>query len=419
MKWPTAKLGQIAPPERSEREFAPDEVIWHLNLDQIESQTGRVLEKKRAPASQGGVSTVVFDEGNVLYSKLRPYLNKVVRPDEPGIATTELVPLRPPPKILNPDFLKFYLRSDRFVGFANQVVAGAKMPRMIMEKFWIHEIPLPAPREQRRIVELLEQADVLRQQRGEADKLAGDVLPAVFHKMFGEALTNQKNWPVVPMGKLIEEPQFGVSVALSDKTERKDGQLPVLRIANITKDGYLDSSDLRFDNVSERKKKELLLQKGDLLFNWRNSPNLVGKTAIFDADGDYIFASFLFRLKTRPLEAEVPYVWFFLNYLRRQGWFETKCRQAVSQANFGREELCAIPIPKPPLAVQKPFADCYDSFHRLKALRSQSGDQLERLFKIFMHHAFTGDLTAKWREAHLKELLAEMEHQARLLRAQC
>ncbi len=147
MKWPTAKLGQIAPPERSEREFAPDEVVWHLNLDQIESQTGRVLEKKRAPASQGGVSTFAFDEGHVLYSKLRPYLNKVVRPDEPGIATSELVPLCPQPDILNADFLKFYLRSDRFVGFANQVVAGAKMPRMIMEKFWVHEMPLPAPRE--------------------------------------------------------------------------------------------------------------------------------------------------------------------------------------------------------------------------------------------------------------------------------
>lgn len=376
-----------------------------------------MLEKKRAPASASGVSTFAFDEGHVLYSKLRPYLNKVVRPDEPGIATSELVPLRPRPEVLNADFLKFYLRSDRFVGFANQVVAGAKMPRMIMDKFWLHEIPLAPPREQNRIVELLEQADSLRRQRTEADQIADLILPAVFHRMFGEALTNPKNWPVVPLGNLIEEPQFGVSVALSDKTEREDGQLPVLRIANITKDGYLDVSDLRFDSVSERKRKELLLRKGDLLFNWRNSPNLVGKTAIFDADEDCIFASFLFRLRTRPLEAEVPYVWFFLNYLRRQGWFETKCRQAVSQANFGRDELCSIQIPKPPLALQKRFSDYYSSFHSLKLLRSQSTNEVERVFKTMLHRAFTGELTAKWREAHMKELLSEMEHQARLLRA--
>jgi type I restriction enzyme S subunit len=117
--------------------------VWHLTLDQIESGTGRIVDKQIAPASAAGSSTYVFDSGNVLYSKLRPYLNKVVRPAEAGIATTQLVPLRPQPRVLCPEFLAYYLRSPRFVAFASGCVAGAKMPRVITAKLWQHEVPVP------------------------------------------------------------------------------------------------------------------------------------------------------------------------------------------------------------------------------------------------------------------------------------
>jgi hypothetical protein len=53
MKWPTAKLGQIAPPKRSARGFGPDQVVWHLNLDQIESQTGRIQPDYGLDEGQG------------------------------------------------------------------------------------------------------------------------------------------------------------------------------------------------------------------------------------------------------------------------------------------------------------------------------------------------------------------------------
>jgi type I restriction enzyme S subunit len=54
----------------------------------------------------------------------------------------------------------------------------------------------------------------------------------------------------------------------------------------------------------------------------------------------------------------------------------------------------------------------------IAANRETSGENLEALFRAMLHRAFTGELTAKWREAHMKELIAEMEHQARLLRNQ-
>ena len=118
------------------------ETVWLLNLDMVEAQTGRILDYLYVEKAQVGTSTCAFDEGNVLYSKLRPYLNKVVVPTKKGYCTTELVPLRPNEK-LNRQFLAYLLRSEAFVSFINEKVAGAKMPRVSMNVFREFECILP------------------------------------------------------------------------------------------------------------------------------------------------------------------------------------------------------------------------------------------------------------------------------------
>ena len=90
-----------------------------------------------------GNSTTTFNEDNILYSKLRPYLNKVVIPDEPGYCTSELVPLLPKKGVINRIFLAYLLRSKFFVDYINTRVAGAKMPRVTMSDFWGFDIIIP------------------------------------------------------------------------------------------------------------------------------------------------------------------------------------------------------------------------------------------------------------------------------------
>lgn len=140
-----------------------DENIWNLNLDQIEPNTGRVLQKVRSAPDKLGTSTFAFETGTVLYSKLRPYLNKVVVADEDGVATTELVPLKCIETLTKPAFLAYFLRSKRFVGFATETVAGAKMPRMMMDAFWSYQLPLPPVSLQDSFAEKIE---LIEKQRG-------------------------------------------------------------------------------------------------------------------------------------------------------------------------------------------------------------------------------------------------------------
>ena len=129
--WNTKKLKVVAP------EYTPqipeEEKYWWLNLDMIESNTGWLIEKVMANPDEIGNSTSTFDNTMVLYSKLRPYLNKVIVPESYGYATTELVGMKPDEEILDKYFLFNLLRGDDFLRYANGLSAGGQMPRMPMK----------------------------------------------------------------------------------------------------------------------------------------------------------------------------------------------------------------------------------------------------------------------------------------------
>ena len=154
--WQTKAIMEVAPEQPSKKRMQGK--VWLLNLDMIESNTGKVIEKVYE-TSENTLYVQPFDEGNVLFSKLRPYLNKVVVPDEYGLATTELVPLRPNQEKLHKVFLSYLLRSQQFVTFANKISGGTKMPRMPLAELRKFECILPPMSEQLKFVDITEQAD--------------------------------------------------------------------------------------------------------------------------------------------------------------------------------------------------------------------------------------------------------------------
>lgn len=409
MNWPKIPLNKIAPAESSNLRFLPDEKVWHLTLDQIESNTGYILSKKIALASEAGTSTNKFDDGNVLYSKLRPYLNKVLCPKEPGIATSELVPLRPRKDLLDRKYLTYYLRSNHFLGFAKVAVAGVKMPRIIMSKFWKHRIPLPPLSEQRRIVEILDQADALRKKRAEADAKAARILPALFYKMFGDPATNPRNWDTKPLGKVcIEKPQYGANASAS---EWKKGMPRYVRITDIKEDGNLQKNSVVTLNLEDWE--PYRLKPGDILF--ARSGNTVGKTYLYrENDGTCAFAGYLIRFQVNP-ELVIPRYLFALtqtNYYKN--WVEARKRVA-GQPNINGKEYSNLQIPCPPISRQRMFTRIAESLVSDINTLSDSKEHFDRLFENIVHRAFSGKLTAKWREQHIKELLQEMEMQSKAL----
>ena len=132
-----------------------EEDAWILDLEDIEKDTGTVL-KKVTKAQRSSVSTKHrFYSGQVLYSKLRPYLNKVVLSDADGYCTSEIIPLKFDRCVL-PEYARYYLMSPTFLAYADRCSYGVKMPRMGTADGKKAIIPLPPLVEQKRIAKTIE-----------------------------------------------------------------------------------------------------------------------------------------------------------------------------------------------------------------------------------------------------------------------
>ena len=131
------------------------EDAWILDLEDIEKDTGTVL-KKVTKAQRNSVSTKhKFHSGQVLYSKLRPYLNKVVLSDADGYCTSEILPLEFKNCVLT-EYARYYLMSGTFIAYANHCSYGVKMPRLGTTDGKKAIFSLPPLSEQKRIVETID-----------------------------------------------------------------------------------------------------------------------------------------------------------------------------------------------------------------------------------------------------------------------
>lgn len=140
-----SKLSQPSRPRRNPRKYAR---LPFVGLEQVESQTRRLLGT--LPSSQMKSTAFHFQAGDVLYGRLRPYLNKVLCAEFEGLCSSEFIVI-PPNDSFDPKYLAFYLSTDQFVTFANQLNQGDR-PRVNFDQIGEREIPLPPITEQHRIV---------------------------------------------------------------------------------------------------------------------------------------------------------------------------------------------------------------------------------------------------------------------------
>lgn len=153
MSWSIRKLGNVVQPRRgkvSPRDF-PN--LPYVGLEHVEAHTSRLVGFSPTSGMKSAASR--FFPGDVLYSRLRPYLNKVWRADREGLCSSEFIVL-PGNDAIDADFLRYRLNSADFVSFANSLNAGDR-PRVDFEQISEFETWLPSSlREQRRIVAEIE-----------------------------------------------------------------------------------------------------------------------------------------------------------------------------------------------------------------------------------------------------------------------
>ena len=129
---------------------------WILDLEDIEKGTARILRFYTFSQRNSQSTKHIFKKGDVLYSKLRPYLNKVVIAPQDGFCTSEILPLDFQGTYYN-SFAQKLLMSPYFLSTVNMLTYGVKMPRLGKDDAVQILLPLPPLAEQKRIVEKIEQ----------------------------------------------------------------------------------------------------------------------------------------------------------------------------------------------------------------------------------------------------------------------
>ena len=277
----------------------------------------------------------------------------------------------------------------RFIPQVFQVAARkAVVPILNKSNFAKIKMPLPPISEQRRIVEILDQADALRKKRAEADAKAARILPALFYKMFGDPATNPKGLDKKTLGDLINVRSGNF---LPAKNMDLEGQYPVYGGNGIN--GY--HSECMFEQPV------IVLGRVGAYCGaiYYSEPNCwVTDNALYVAEqSDDLHPRYL---------TEALRVANLNQYAGRAG-----------QPLISGSRIYPVEILIPPPEDQKTFARSIVNLHREEKRRKDADDHIQKLFSVLLHRAFTGDLTAQWRETHMKELLAEIEEQAKVLEA--
>ena len=150
--WAWTRLGVICPYGENKAVSADliDETSWILDLEDIEKETG-VIKKYATKSERNSVSNKYsFYKGQLLYSKLRPYLNKVVIAPKDGYCTTEILPLTFYGNIYSP-YMQLFIMSPTFLIYVNMISYGVKMPRLGTNDGKNAIIAIPPIKEQKRI----------------------------------------------------------------------------------------------------------------------------------------------------------------------------------------------------------------------------------------------------------------------------
>ena len=369
----------------------PDEEFRYVDLSAVDQDTKSITEAREiACADAPSRARQLVRSGDVLVSTVRPNLNGVARVHDDlngATASTGFCVLRPDPEKLSGSYLFHWVKSAAFVGDMVSKATGASYPavsdRIIFESLF----PLAPLEEQRRIAAILDQAETLRTQRRTALALLDSLTQSLFLDMFGNPVANPKGWAIGKIGDMLESASYGTS-----EKSGTEGEFPVLRMNNITRNGDLDLGDLKYMDLHPTDHKKYLVRAGDVLFNRTNSAELVGKAAIVPASAPPLaYAGYLVRLRVN--EANHPmYLARFLNTPYAKRMLRGMCKSIVGMANINAKEIQAMRIALPPLPLQQTFAPRIAAIEALKATHRHALAALDALFASLQQRAFAGQL---------------------------
>ncbi len=396
-----------------------DATVTFVPMAAVDEKQGIIAQPEIRSFAEVAKGYTSFRENDVLFAKVTPCMENgkaaIAKKLENGLGfgSTEFHVLRPYEAIL-PEYLFSFIRQKTFRNRAASAFVGTGGLQRVPADFLSRvKIPLPALSEQQRIVQVLQQMDWIAKAKQSVSDKIDQLVSTAYWEFFSEWYQSDGLVDPIRIRDCVADSQYGISEAMEET-----GSHAVLRMNSITTSGWIDLSDLKYANLSEKHIHATKLMDGDLLFNRTNSKELVGKCAIWrPVDGEYSYASYLVRLRLKP-EMLPEYLWATLNSPYGKYRLFNSAKQAVSMANVSPTDLGRITVPLPPIELQERFAKFV---HTIEELRNQMIAKMESfsdLSNLVLGQALIGDLTSRWREDHAQELAEEALVRDALLREQ-
>lgn len=347
--------------------------------------TGQVDQRDLHGKTKFKGSVFFAHAGDIIYSKIDVRNGAIgIVPDEFPIAavTSEFPVYRIKKEVAVSEYIQLVFRTEHFRKIINGMVSGTSGRKRVQpDDLENVEIPLPSLAEQRAIVtrwSVVQNDIAAALGRVEKRKATIDVrffadlglkspkqtsIPKAFAVWWRDFLRwgvgfnylNQTGadltrgtYPVVDLGTLLEVIQYGTS----EKANTNADGVAVVRMNNIV-DGELDLKNIKHVRLSKSETESLLLKDGDILFNRTNSKELVGKCGVFHERGEYVFASYLIRIRADSSKANPDFLAYVVNSPIGRQQINALSRQIIGQANINSVELRGLQIPLPPLGVQR------------------------------------------------------------------
>lgn len=413
--WQELRLGDLGTlkgggtPSRSVKKYYTGLIPW-VTIKDLKENEFYITDATEhiTPEAIDHSATNLIDPGSVIIAT-RVGLGKVAINRVPVAINQDLKAMLPNRTVL-PEFLLFLVYKSTFDIL--RYSTGTTVKGIRQDDLLNIQVVLPPLPVQQRIVQILRKADEIRRKRQEALELADVILPAAYRDLFGDPEFNRFNWPVETLGKYLEESRYGTS----QKTSAYGDGDPVLRIPNVI-NRTIDTTDLKYLKVSAAERKMLLLRQGDVLVVRTNgNKDNVGRCAVFDREEDYIFASYLIRLRIQHEHLNPHYVVAFMATPFGRTEIDVNSRTSAGQYNISSTSLRAIRIPVPPLAAQMKFLGQYEQWKQTQARLEAGLREAASTFACLVARAFTGELTAEWETANEEWIASQAELQERLPR---
>ncbi|EQB6704553.1 restriction endonuclease subunit S [Salmonella enterica subsp. enterica] len=411
--WVDTQLGNIVDYGKATKRVLSDvnDDTWVLELEDIEKESSKLLSTIRAGERPFKSTKNSFKKGDVLYGKLRPYLNKIILAEEDGVCTTEIIPLSAEPSCCN-KYIFYWLKSSTFLGYVNDVSYGVNMPRLGTTDGLKAPLRLAPLAEQKIIAEkldtLLAQVDSTKARLEQIPQILKRFRQAILTMAIKGDLT--KNWRVENNITNVWTNQKASDLCIKVQSGstptgnpfEQNGKIPFLKVYNIVNQKIDFDYKPQFitDEVHRSKSKRSIAFPDDILMNIVGPP--LGKIAILTdqyPEWNLNQAITLFRVDKEKLLSKFLYYVLCEGKLVRDVMHDTK--GIVGQINISLTQCREAIIPCPSLLEQLEIVRRVEQlFAWADTIEKQVNSALTRvnsLTQSILAKAFRGELTAQWR----------------------